>query len=238
MSFFYSLRSIVGMFLVVLATVFFSTIIIVMSVTPFEKRVSDWAAVWWGRTACAFFGIEIKIHGLENRPSGGAILLFNHTSFFDIFVMVASLKGLRFGAKIELFKVPFLGGAMRRAGTLPIARNRREEVFKVYEEAKPRFARGDQFALAPEGTRQTEERLGEFKAGPFIFGIQSGVPLVPVVIRGAHGIMPKGRWWPNSDAWKKSVDIYILAPVLTKGKTLEDRQALQQQIRGMMAKYF
>src|SRR5690606_17085370 len=100
-------------------------------------------------------------------------------------------KHIRFGAKIELFKIPFFGRAMRAVGTLPIARENRAGVFKIYKEAERQFSRDVIFVLAPEGTRQKEPRIGRFKKGPFIFAINARVPIIPAVLRGAHEVLPK-----------------------------------------------
>src|SRR5690606_20896953 len=104
---------------------------------------------FWGKGSCKMFGVKVEVIGAENIPKSGGVFLFNHTSFFDIFARAGYLQSVRFGAKIELFKIPFFGWAMRRVGILPIARRNREEVFRIYQEAKPRLLAGEKIALAP-----------------------------------------------------------------------------------------
>ncbi|MGZ3804550.1 MAG: lysophospholipid acyltransferase family protein [Pseudobdellovibrionaceae bacterium] len=217
---------------------FFS--ILVMGVNLFfnKKKWDDFVVQLWARFTCAMFGVKVKVKGAENIPAGGCVFLFNHTSFFDIFAMQGALNGFRFGAKIELFKIPIFGLAMRRLGALPIARHNRDEVFKVYEAAQERIHRGERFALAPEGTRQEVEKLGPFKAGPFIFAINAKAPLVPVVIHGAAEILPKGAWFPNLDCWTREVTIHVLPPVSTETYEIKDRPLLQEKIYKQMESYF
>jgi 1-acyl-sn-glycerol-3-phosphate acyltransferase len=203
-----------------------------------NKDFDDRVALFWGQISCWMFGVKVLVRGRENIPAGGCIFLFNHTSFFDIFAMQGAIRGFRFGAKIELFKIPIFGATMTRMGALPIARHRRDEVFRVYTAAQERIARGEKFALAPEGTRQTEERLGEFKAGPFVFGINAKAPLVPVVIRGAAAIMPKNHWLPNKDVWVREITIDILPAVSTDGYDVKDRPLLQSRVRAEMEPFF
>jgi 1-acyl-sn-glycerol-3-phosphate acyltransferase len=214
--------------------------ILVMAVNLFfnNKKWDDYIVQLWARFSCWMFGVKVKVRGAEHIPAGGCVFLFNHTSFFDIFTMQGALNGFRFGAKIELFKIPVFGLAMRRLGALPIARHNRDEVFKVYEAAQERIHRGERFALAPEGTRQEEEKLGPFKAGPFVFAINAKAPLVPVVIRGAAQILPKGCWIPNLDAWTREVTIDVLKPVSTEGYDIKDRPVLQEKIHKQMEAYF
>src|SRR4051812_15382719 len=138
----------------------------------------------WSKTLLAIFGVEVKLHGVENIPKDrAALFVFNHQSHFDILVLKGFVpRVLSFGAKAELFKIPFFGPAMRAVGTLPIERDNRAEVFRVYKAAQERFSSTLNFILAPEGTRQSKPELGPYKKGPFIFAINGQVPVVPVVI--------------------------------------------------------
>jgi 1-acyl-sn-glycerol-3-phosphate acyltransferase len=233
-----SLRSIIMALLYPPVLVLCSIMVVTVNFLFNNKKWDDRVVQLWGQISCWMFGVKIKINGSENIPVGGCVYLFNHTSFFDVFAMQAALNGFRFGAKIELFKIPVFGFAMRRLGALPIARQNRDEVFKVYEAAQVRIHNGEKFALAPEGTRQEEEKLGAFKAGPFVFAINAKAPLVPVVIRGAAAILPKGHWIPNGDVWTREIQIDVLAPVETENFNIKDRPVLQEIVRKEMEPYF
>ena len=117
-----------------------------------NRKVDDWHIRTWGKINYRAFGVRLSVHGIENIPTEGCLFLFNHSSFFDIFALCGALPSVRFGAKAELFKIPVFSQAMRMMGTLPIARQKREEVYKVYEEAKLRL-KTEKFALSPEGGR-------------------------------------------------------------------------------------
>ncbi len=191
---------------------------------------------WWGQIACWLFGVEVVVHGKDRwkRESGG-VVLFNHTSFFDIFAMVGFLPDMRFGAKIELFKIPIFGTAMKKVGILPIDRERREKVFEIYQQAVERLTNGEKIALAPEGKRTSNpDQLSEFKSGPFIFALQSRVDLIPVVIKGAYKILPKAQWLPNIDQFSSTIHLYVLEPVSTNIEVQEKRADLQSLIRVQM----
>lgn len=193
----------------------------------------------WARATCWMFGVNIIVKGEENlRAQSGCLLLFNHTSFFDIFALHSYVSNLRFGAKIELFSIPFFGAAMRRMGVLPIARSRIEEVIKVYQEAEERVSHGEKFALAPEGTRQEREALGSFKSGPFIFAINSKAPIVPVVIRGAREVMDNHSWIPNLGRWKRNIRIEFLPAISVSEYTVENRSELQKKVFDQMKVHF
>lgn len=231
-------RSIVGIILFPVHTILCSMSLVVVNLILKNRKIEDAIVTIWTRGACWLFGVEVEVQGLENRPDGGFIYVFNHTSFFDIFAMNGYLGSFRFGAKIELFRIPIFGWAMKRAGILPIARDRREEVFKVYKEAELRIRAGERFALAPEGTRQETEHLGKFKTGPFIFAINAKAPIVPVVVRGAAPIWPKGKLIPNWGVWNSKITIKVLPPIDAKAYSLDRRPELQDRVRTLMEPYF
>lgn len=233
------LRAVLADILIVIVTAALSIIAIVGSRFTRHPRFGDWVSHLWASCLLALAGVRVKVEGLENLPSGGAIFLFNHTSHFDIPVVHKAIpKTLRFGAKIELFKIPFFGPAMKSFGVLPIVRHKRDEVLKVYQESIEKVKSGFSYILAPEGTRQSGEELGPFKAGPFIFAIEGQIDLVPILLIDVHAVMPKGRLLPNTDRWSRTVKVVILKPVSTQGYTLETRGELQEKVRQIMVQAY
>lgn len=179
------------------------------------------------------FNVKVIVEKNEfAHGSQGVIYIFNHQSFYDIFAIHSVLKNTaRFGAKIELFKIPVLNLAMKAVGALPIARDNRKEVFRVYSEAQKKFEEKWSFILAPEGTRQSEPQIGRFKKGPFIFAINAQVPLVPIVISGSYDVMPKNSLAINAGKWKRTIYISFLAPIQTTGLSPEQATELSERAR-------
>jgi 1-acyl-sn-glycerol-3-phosphate acyltransferase len=200
------------------------------------RALADRICLAWGGLLLRLYGIDVRLAGIENFPPGTAgLLLFNHQSLFDIPVLYGTLRRtVRFGAKIELFKVPLFGQAMRAMGTLPIARANRAETMETYRHAEAMFAKGFSYALAPEGTRQDEPAIGRFKAGPFIFAIGAQAPIIPAVIKGAHEVLPKNRLMPNIGARRRTVDLLLLPPIPTRGLGVEDVGPLMERVRSAM----
>ncbi len=207
----------------------FAALIVFLGYIPAARATQDVVVGSWARWSLKLFGVTVKFSGLEKLPQGAYLGLFNHTSNFDILAIQSLIPRIRFGAKIELFKIPIFGNAMAAAKALPIARTKREEVMKVYNEAQSRFARGESFILSPEGTRQVEEKLGPFKAGPFLFAIAGQVPLVPIALKGASKIQPKGALLPNSGQWTSTIEVIIGDPIPTRHLTPDAKKKLQQQ---------
>ncbi len=210
-------------------------IAIVMHVLFHSRKIDDALIMAWGQMCCVMSGVRVHVIGLDNIPkddlNGKACLfLFNHSSFFDVFALAGYIPGIRFGAKAELFKIPIFGQTMKILGTLPIARSNRQEVYKVYEEAKARFQNGEMFALSPESGRFYGPKLAPFKAGPFVFAMSAQVPVVPVVILGATRALPKGAFLFNKDHWRSKIELHILPAIETKNFSAEDRTDLQKVV--------
>lgn len=195
-------------------TIFTSVTVIIYGSTGRDEEITY--HMWlWSRAVLWYFGVLVIADGFENiPPSGGAILAFNHQSHFDIPAITGSSSRLvRYGAKIELFKIPFFGQAIRVAGCLPIARDNRREVFRIYQDAARQFEKGIVYALAPEGTRQRVPIIAKFKKGPFIFAANSGVPIVPVVVEGADRVLPKSQLLVNLGRMRRTIRVRVLQPI-------------------------
>jgi 1-acyl-sn-glycerol-3-phosphate acyltransferase len=232
----YWLRSLVATIWLVFFTAVIATSVVFCGLVLKNQNYNDWLICIWGRSLTWFFNIQVDVRGLENLPPGGCLLLFNHSSNFDIMIIAASIpKHARFGAKIELFKIPIFAQGMRAAGVLPIARAEREKVFNLYNESIDLVRGGRSFILAAEGTRQPTPGVGsKFKAGPFIFAITGQFPIVPVVIRGAAEIQPKGELLACTKVWRSHATVTVLPPVPTTGLSVDDRGQLQEEIRLQM----
>ncbi|MCB0407087.1 MAG: 1-acyl-sn-glycerol-3-phosphate acyltransferase [Bdellovibrionales bacterium] len=233
------IRGLIMMFYITISTLFFSVLSILISLI---FRAPDLAfeidRYFWGRVALWLSGIQVEVRGLENLPQDGRgyLFLFNHTSYTDIIAMISWLPKMpRFGAKIELFKIPFFGAAMHSLGHIPIARDNRREVLKLYEEAGARVAKGVVFALAPEGTRQSGGELGKFKRGPFIFAVGAKMKVVPLLIVGAEQVQPKGSFLMNVGRWTRKIILQIQPSIDATEYTLENLSLLQERTKEQMA---
>ncbi len=229
------LRSLILAALYPIYLVVLSFICVILNLTLNNRKVDNFMVKLWSRGSCRMFGVRVTVNGEEKVPKKiGCIYVFNHTSYFDIWAMSGYLPSFRFGSKIELFKIPVFGWALKRVGVLPIDRERRESVFRVYAEAKGRILRGDRFALAPEGTRQDEEKIGPFKSGPFVLAIQCSAPLVPVIIRNAGRVMPKSSFLPMWNRWTDEIILDVLDPIETKDITIDSKKELMESTRVLM----
>lgn len=206
-----------------------------------SQKFGDWIIYAWSKTMALIFRIDLDVQGLANLPEGGCLFVFNHNSLFDISVFhYAIRKSARFGAKIELFKIPFFGSAMRRLGALPIARGNIEKVMRVYQRSIPKVINEKKsFVLAAEGTRNSEGGVGKkFKSGPVIFALSGQFPIVPVVIIGTFEIIPKNGFLASWGRYRNPVTLKVLPPISTLGLSTDDRHSIKDSLRQQMTKAF
>jgi 1-acyl-sn-glycerol-3-phosphate acyltransferase len=217
-------------------TIFVSAMVLLLCFLNVSKaRVNSVIRYAWARSVIWLSGASVEVRGAEHMPVKGCIVLFNHTSYIDIFTLYGYFpRDIHFGAKIELFRIPFFGRAMRAMGAIPINRKMKAQVLKLYEAAIPRLADGEAFALAPEGTRQHEHKIGKFKVGPFLFGMQAHVALVPTVIAGAFDVLPRNSLWLNVGRWRRKIIMEILPPVDTEGLPESELDKVQERIHAQM----
>ena len=213
-------------------------VMLFLAVIVRSRRLVDLAIVWlWSIPLVRPAGIAVEVRGAEWVPleGQGFLLLFNHSSLIDIPVLYGYFpRSFRFGAKIELFKIPFFGWAMKACGVLPIDRASRSKVMKVYDEAIARIENGECFALAPEGTRQDTDTLGKFKRGPFEFAINAKMKIIPVVLGGALQVLPKHSLLINPGRWRRKIILQITPPVLATDYDLATLEQLQERVRCQM----
>ncbi len=159
-----------------------------MTMERADRRLSSWSNKLLRHAA-----VDLSIEGHEHiEPKRPYILMSNHQSHYDIPALFQAFPGtLRMVTKIELFRVPIWGAAMREAGFIAIDRQNREAAIKSLETAKVSLDRGVSVWIAPEGTRSTSGVLGPFKKGGFVLAQDTGLAILPVGIAGTRAILPK-----------------------------------------------
>ena len=187
-----------------------------------------------------FFKIfyNLKAEGVNKIPKKGPyVLCVNHTSFLDGFIVAA---GVPVRTELDLFFIGF-----RRYFIFPIVRNmvRRSRIIPIDATEIIEAMQGSSFILKhnkslcifPEGERSIDGKLNEFKKGIGIISRELGVPLVPVLIKGAFQAWPRTKRFPRLAPIKiKFGDPVSSAALIKKGKALggrDDEEAISLAIR-------
>ena len=211
------------------ATLVAGTLVIVLSFFVRSGKPLHKIARLWGKSILVVSRIKVSVKGLANiDPSSPYIYMPNHQSNFDIPVLLGHLTvQFRWLAKMELFKIPIFGRAMRKAGYISIDRNDRESAFGSLEVAAKKIKSGVSVLIFPEGTRSRDGKIRSFKKGGFVMAVDAGVPIVPVVITGTRAIMSKDKF----RIYPGHVSMVIHKPISTSTYTRETKEALMESVR-------
>ncbi len=128
--------------------------------------------------------MKMEVAGLENLPfDGPAVIACNHVTNFDVFPMQFSLpRPIFFMGKAELFKFPLMDVALRNLGAFPVYRGEKDAW--AMKHARVVLEHGQTLGMFPEGTRNKGRGLGVAKTGTARLAIDTGSPIVPMVITG------------------------------------------------------
>jgi 1-acyl-sn-glycerol-3-phosphate acyltransferase len=129
---------------------------------------------------------RVRAIGLENVPKHGPLVLApNHFSQMDhFFVGVYLRRKIRFMAKSQLFGPPVLTYVYKHGGVFPVRRGHHDE--EAFETVRQLLDQGEMLLVYAEGGRSRSQRLGQPKPGIGRIALESGVPVVPVAIKGSE----------------------------------------------------
>jgi 1-acyl-sn-glycerol-3-phosphate acyltransferase len=136
----------------------------------------------WSRGVLRKVRTELHVDGAEHRVEGPSLMVCNHISWLDIFVINAWRPAV-FVSKSEVAGWPLLGPLIKGAGTLFIERERRRDALKVVHELADVLRTGRTAAVFPEGTTTDGDTLLPFHANLLQAAISASVPIQPLALR-------------------------------------------------------
>jgi 1-acyl-sn-glycerol-3-phosphate acyltransferase len=156
----------------------------------------------------------------------------NHQAIYDILILGGWIPvQFRWIARKEWFRTPFMGWHLKRYGTVAIDRSNPRASAKSLLEAADRIRAGTSIVFFPEGTRQPDALLQQFKPGGFLLAMKAGVPVVPVSIVGTKDIIRKSSWRVH----KGTIKLVIGKPIDTTLYGKREREKLMGDVRDAMA---
>ncbi len=169
-----------------------------------------------------------EVLGSENIPQRNFILASNHQSHLDQLVtgyiciprrfhMIGQTDSYRGLTKAFLYILYFI------AGVIPVNRKKPESRKRAIKEAIENLRKGDVLIIYPEGTRTRTGEIGEGKFGVAKIFLATGVPILPVGIKGVFELLPPG----GKLKIKKIITINIGQPLYFK-ESLERSKNLSE----------
>ena len=230
------LHSIIAIPLIYLYTMVMGSLSLILSLYDPRGRRQHWCARVWCLMIALTAGARVRVHGAHRIvPGTSYVFLSTHQSYMDIPAMLGYLPAqLRIAAKKSLFRVPFMGWHLTRAGHIPIDRSSTQNAVASMQRAASYLKDGICAFIFPEGTRSRDGYLHKFKKGGFKLAIQAGVPIIPITIIGSRRILP-----PEEIIFRPGqMDMYVDEPIPTKDLTDADIETLMETVYNRMAKHF
>ncbi len=191
-----SLRSIIWWITAAAIVVFLGIPLAILSIPDPQRRPISWGAYIWSWALLKVAGCKVEVEGREKTEGlRQFVLVGNHQSYFDIFTLCYIIKGApHFLAKKELFRIPVFGQLLSLARVLKIDRQHPELAVKTIKESLEKGIIRRPIAIFPEGTRSPTGELQPFRKKGLNILMDTGIPFVPMAMKGTREAMPKGRF--------------------------------------------
>ncbi|MEW6366455.1 MAG: AMP-binding protein [Acidobacteriota bacterium] len=185
------------------------------------------------RLAMRLAGCRLSVEGRENLSMVGPVLLaVNHTSYADVTSLLALVpRPFVFVAKREVLRWPMVATFVRRAGHLTVERREVQQSVADAGQVAPALRDGEAVLVFPEATFTGAAGLRPFRLGVFKTSVDTGIPIVPMALRGVRHVLPEGRWIPRPGR----VHLWIGRPVAPNGTDFAAMLALRDQVSAEIA---
>jgi 1-acyl-sn-glycerol-3-phosphate acyltransferase len=159
----------------------------------YERAIVHWCLVLQGLVLSRLIPIwKIKIEGREKAQKNTTyVIISNHQSILDILILNCLRYRFIWISKIENYRVPIFGWYMRLAKYIAVDRGNKESKAEMLEKSVYCLKKGISIMIFPEGTRSTDREIGDFKLGAFQLALMTDKSILPVVIEGTGGVLPK-----------------------------------------------
>lgn len=218
--------------------------LVLLPIVPLLGHRAKYLVNWWLRRVLGALHIRIDIDGM--LPSGAALVVANHCSWLDIFVL-GRVFNTAFVSKAEISGWPVVGAFARAGGTVFIHRGS-GKTGETSAQIRANLEAGRSVLFFPEGTTTPDPNPRHFHARLFAAAIDSGYPVLPVSLRYCDATTPAGMhhalapWINEAALWphfcnlfklrEMHAEIRICAPLDPRGY---DRRSLAEASRTAVA---
>ena len=210
----------VAIFLILFLVIFSPALIVEWIIGRFNPERKSKSSLWLVQKAFGIIlflsGTKVDVIGRENIPDDQPVLYVgNHRSYFDIVIGYRLIKGeCGFIAKKEMEKIPFLRRWMKNIHCLFLDRKNIKEGLKTILAGIDKVKHEISIWIFPEGTRNRDAGMMEFKEGSMKIAEKTGCPIIPVAMTGTAEIFEKHIPWIKKShvtvTFGKPIDIKTL----------------------------
>lgn len=167
------------------------------------------------------------------RPDQPLVVVFNHTSNIDAFLIADTLwRRLRHWVrplvKAELFEIPVIGAVIRQTGAIPVVRGEGGSREAAYDAAVARLRAGGTILIAPEGTITHDGSLLPMRHGAARLALEAGVDVLVVTHFGAQRAFSPVARTPERDV------VVTMATDVVSPLPEEDEKSLTGRLAAIM----
>ncbi|NLN38339.1 MAG: 1-acyl-sn-glycerol-3-phosphate acyltransferase [Smithella sp.] len=177
----------------------------------------------YGRVCLMIYRVRVEAADplpVSASKERGIILIANHVSALDIFLMAALYKTV-FLSKEEVRRYPLIGWAAATLGTIFIRRDSPQESRQIIREVA-RLSTGRVITIFPQGTTGSTGDALPFKRGAFkTVELNHGTLLLPVTIRYRED---------NAVAWRKPQNLLANLKEIARQKSVPVKVKIHQPI--------
>jgi 1-acyl-sn-glycerol-3-phosphate acyltransferase len=142
----------------------------------------------WSQRLLHVMGVRVTAHDAPDDLPRGAVLVANHGSWLDIFLIYTRAPG-HFIAKTEIRGWPLIGGMIDRVGTFFIERGSPRHARLINAQIAHMLRAGRIICIFPEGAVNEGHEMLPFHSALFEPAIEAEAQVIPVALRyvGADG---------------------------------------------------
>lgn len=181
--------------------------------------------------------VRLKINGISNIPKQPFIICSNHQSHLDALIL-SYLASSNYSKTIMIAAKDYWYDSRKRFlisrlffNVLPLSRTDSSENFRMRQVAA--IAKdfieenGKCVVILPEGTRSKSRKMMPFKNGVLMLSKLTGLPILPVYIKGSANCWSKGKGWVKPGAVAATVGSLIEVQELLN---MDDALGIQQKV--------
>ena len=180
------------------------------------------------------FYFKYKYSGKENIKEGAGIIVGNHQSYLDAFMLnnaftYKEMENNYYIATALHFKSNFMKYLAGRGNIILVDANR--NLKNTLQAAAKVLKSGKKLLIFPEGARTRDGQLQEFKKTFAILAKELNVPIYPFVLKGAYEAFPYNKKFPK----RNNISVQFLEKIEPQDKTVEE---LVEETKNSIAKNY
>ena len=131
------------------------------------------------------------------------IILANHTSYFDIPILVKAIPAMQIKNTYAIGKKSVSGVKYVFHGIPVIWIEDEREANEIFKKTSDLLRQGKSIVIFPEGSRSEDNEMHEFKLGAAYVAKNLNKEIIPITINGTFDIWSRSKKFPNIFGFKK-----------------------------------